>query len=120
MRRCQSLLTVSSCKCSANLLTKDSEHSISWCKLSLLSFNMALYAQHGHAKSDKITNALDAGILKGVIFSPRNELPENLQECITELHAGHEADLLIDPKFYVAALPRPREMKLRINEKICF
>ena len=73
---------------------------------------MALYAQHGHAKSDKITNALDAGILKGVIFSPRNELPENLQECITELHAGHEADLLIDPQFYVAALPRPREMKL--------
>ncbi len=73
---------------------------------------MALYAQHGHAKSEKIVTALDANILKGVVFSPRNELPENLIECITNLHSNHDADLLIDPQFYIAALPRPKEMKL--------
>jgi len=70
---------------------------------------MALYAQHGHGKSDKITSALASGDLQGVIFGPRSETPDNLRTCIEELRVEYDLDILIDPQFYITTLKPPHE-----------
>jgi hypothetical protein len=70
---------------------------------------MALYAQHGHGKSDKITDALANGDLQGVIFGARNEKSANLASCIGDLRAEYDLDILLDPQFYVTTLNPPNE-----------
>lgn len=69
---------------------------------------MALYAQHGHGKSDKITQALDDGALDGVIFGSRNESLEKLNTCIGDLRE-YECEILVDPQFYVSTLVPPKD-----------
>lgn len=63
---------------------------------------MALYAQHGHGKSAKITTALDDGDINGVIFAPRNEKRTNLSACVQQLSDAYDCELLVDPQLYVA------------------
>ncbi len=71
---------------------------------------MSIYAQHGHAKSNRITSALDANYLKGVIFGAKNESPDKLEECIAEMRASYpDTELILDPQFYVSALDRPKD-----------
>ncbi|MBN2292553.1 MAG: hypothetical protein JXM70_09020 [Pirellulales bacterium] len=65
---------------------------------------MAIYVQHGHGKSDKITNALDDKSASGVIFAARNEKVDKLDRYITTLRENYECDLLFDPQFYVSTL----------------
>lgn len=74
---------------------------------------MALYIQHGHGKSDKITAALDDGTIGGVIFGARNEKPENLQAYLAEIREGYDdCELLLDPQFYVSTLNPPNDRYL--------
>lgn len=71
---------------------------------------MALYAQHGHGKSDKIDQALAEDDLQGVIFGARNEKPEKLRAYITKLQRDHaDRTLLLDPQFYVSTMIPPND-----------
>ena len=70
---------------------------------------MALYAQHGHGKAEKITDALEAGIVQGVIFGARNEKPENLAAYLAGLSDQYGCELLLDPQFYVSTLVPPHD-----------
>jgi hypothetical protein len=72
---------------------------------------MALYAQHGHGKSDKLPEAIKNGSLDGVIFAARNEQPSALQSLLHELRS-HKVVLLVDPQFYVSAFIPPRDRYL--------
>ena len=65
---------------------------------------MAFYVQHGHGKSDKVTNALDDTSASGVIFAARNEKVDKLDLYIATLRESYECDLLFDPQFYVSTL----------------
>ncbi len=74
---------------------------------------MALYIQHGHGKSDKITAALDDGAIDGVIFGARNEKPDKLRVYIKELrNVSEDCVLLLDPQFYVSTLNPPNDRYL--------
>lgn len=74
---------------------------------------MALYIQHGHGKSDKITTALDDGTIGGVVFGARNEKPEKLEAYLDEIREGYDGcELLLDPQFYVSALTPPNDRYL--------
>ncbi|MCK4818322.1 hypothetical protein KA005_21305, partial [bacterium] len=62
---------------------------------------MKLYAQHGHAPSDKMHRALEEGFINGVILSPRYLAPDSSNQMIAELKELHDGtDVLIDPEFY--------------------
>jgi len=63
---------------------------------------MTILVQHGHGKSDKIDDALNAGTVQGVIFAPRNEKPDNLALCVQTLANAYDCELLIDPQYYVS------------------
>lgn len=71
---------------------------------------MALFAQHGSSKSDKIEKGLRAGIVRGVALSPRYEGPTKLQLFSNQLRFefGENATIIFDPQFYAAALPNAR------------
>lgn len=74
---------------------------------------MKLYAQHGYAKADKIDQAFESGLLDGVIFSPNNEHPESLKECIERFSKFRTSpDLLIDPQLYVSLIANAKEGNL--------
>lgn len=63
---------------------------------------MAIYAQHGHGKSDKIEVALRQGTISGVILSPKDESPANVASYVDELRRefGTRVSVLFDPQFY--------------------
>ena len=74
---------------------------------------MALYIQHGHGKSDKITTALDDGSIGGVVFGARNEKPDNLRAYVSEIQESYDGcELLLDPQFYVSTLNPPNDRYL--------
>lgn len=64
---------------------------------------MAFYIQHGHAKSDKLDEALESDIATGVIFGARNEKRANIEKCVESVQEHGEA-VLFDPQFHVSAL----------------
>lgn len=71
---------------------------------------MALYAQHGYGKSNKIERGIDAGHLGGVILSPRDEKPENMVDYIHQLRTSYKnLQILFDPQFYVSAIIPSKE-----------
>ena len=71
---------------------------------------MSLFAQHGWKKSEKIETGLRAGIIEGVVLSPRYERPATLQLFTKQLRLefGENMTVIFDPQFYVAALPEAR------------
>ena len=69
---------------------------------------MALYLQHGHGKSDKISTAFQEGVASGVILSARNESRKNMSTCIQELQE-YGCEILVDPQFYVSTLVPPKD-----------
>ncbi|MFH1010972.1 MAG: hypothetical protein V1784_07040 [bacterium] len=74
---------------------------------------MAIYAQHGYGKSDKVDRGLQSGSLGGVILSPREETPENLQRYISDVRSRfHGMQILVDPQFYSTTMTPVRERHL--------
>lgn len=74
---------------------------------------MALFAQCGHGKSDKLPEAVKNGSLDGVVFAARNEQPDNLRGAIAELRAlSKGTTVLVDPQFYVSTFVPPRDRYL--------
>lgn len=66
---------------------------------------MTLYIQHGHGKSDKITNAIDDGSANGLIIAARNEKVEKLDACLSDMTSSYDnLDILFDPQFFISAL----------------
>jgi len=64
---------------------------------------MKLYSQQGHSDGDKSRNGLEEGTIQGVVFSPRDLLPDSLRSRADELsRLSPSADLLLDPQFYVS------------------
>jgi hypothetical protein len=73
-----------------------------------------LVAQAGYGRGDKVGAALEAGLVGGVILSPKDERRARLEACVTELRAAHhEAMIMIDPQFYVTTVNAPRDGKLQ-------
>ncbi|MGB8259662.1 MAG: hypothetical protein WCE75_04900 [Terracidiphilus sp.] len=64
---------------------------------------MALFAQHGHGKSDKIDVALDGGFIDGVVFGARSEKRENIESCV-EVVREKNGQILFDPQFHVSTI----------------
>lgn len=74
---------------------------------------MAIYIQHGHGKSDKITTALHDGTIGGVVFGARNEKPGNLPAYLCQIRETQEdCELVLDPQFYVSTLNPPNDRYL--------
>lgn len=66
---------------------------------------MYIFGQHGYGKTDKIEKGLETGDLGGVIFSPKNEKPDNLTSYIRQIAEQFEdlnPTLMVDPQFYLA------------------
>lgn len=59
-----------------------------------------LYAQHGPAKGQKITNALEENRIYGVIFSPREEHIHSLFKYIDNTDKLDKSNCFYDPQFY--------------------
>ena len=71
---------------------------------------MSVYAQHGSRKSDKIQRAIEASLIHGVVFSPKDESPANLEALIRGLaNDHHDIEYLIDPQFYISTVDSARE-----------
>ncbi len=64
---------------------------------------MAFYIQHGHAKSDRLDEALESDIATGVIFGARNEKIANIERCVACVRERN-GEVLFDPQFHVSAL----------------
>lgn len=73
---------------------------------------MSLYLQHGHGKSTRITDAYNDGSATGVIFSPRNEKIEKLNDYIAELRSLGSFDLMLDPQFHISTVSPPKDRYL--------
>jgi hypothetical protein len=74
---------------------------------------MSILAQHGHAKSNKIEEALRNGTIGGIIYGPRNEKPDSLIRCIENIAVEFPQALrLIDPQFYACTVAGGRTGKL--------
>lgn len=75
---------------------------------------MAILAQHGHGKGDKVDIGLSSGVIDGVVLSPRHEEPDRLSEYVVVLRdsRGDNCVILVDPQFYLSALGAVNEGKL--------
>jgi len=62
-----------------------------------------LYAQIGHQLGDKVTRAMDEGLLDGAIFSPKDLQPVTIRERVAAMTKDYpQADVLLDPQFYAS------------------
>lgn len=73
---------------------------------------MSLYLQHGHGKSTRIADAHNDGSATGVIFSPRNEKIDNLNNYISELRTLGSLDVMLDPQFHISTVSPPKDRYL--------
>lgn len=66
---------------------------------------MALFAQHGYGKSNKIESGFSSNLLSGVILSPKDETPQNMASYISHLRKTYPSkQVFLDPQFYVSTL----------------
>jgi hypothetical protein len=74
---------------------------------------VSLFLQHGYGKGDKLDRALEKGLVKGVILSPRDEDPERLKETIATIRGySRGVKILFDPQCYAFTLSPVRDGKL--------
>ncbi len=79
---------------------------------------MKLYAQHGHAASDKINIAIKQNLIDGVILSPRYLTPESAKQFATELkQLNKDIDIILDPELYAAIYMGTPNAQLRYLEE---
>lgn len=72
-----------------------------------------LLAQAGYGRGEKVHHGLNDGLINGVIFSPKDERRERLEECVSDLGANrNNALVLFDPQFYAATLSVTRDGRL--------
>ena len=79
---------------------------------------MKLYAQHGHAPSDKIHRAVEDRFIDGVILSPRYLTPDSASQLVEELrNLDPEVAVLIDPEYYATRYVETPNAQLRYLEE---
>jgi len=79
---------------------------------------MKLYAQHGHAASDKMHSGIQEGYINGIILSPRCLTPESANLLVGELRRlNPRIDVLIDPEFYATRYVGAPNAQLRHLEE---
>ena len=79
---------------------------------------MKLYAQHGHAPSDKIHRAVEENFVDGLILSPRYLTPILTKQLVEELRRfENEIDVLVDPEFYATRYVGTPNAQLRYLEE---
>lgn len=71
---------------------------------------MSVLAQCGYGRADKIEQGLTAGVIDGVIMSPRDENKDRLEAAILQWGKDYpNANLLFDPQFYATTLSAPKD-----------
>ncbi|MDP8239659.1 MAG: hypothetical protein P9X24_11270 [Candidatus Hatepunaea meridiana] len=71
---------------------------------------MSILAQCGYGRGQKIEKGIDAGLIDGVIMSPRDERRQRLESDIqTWREAYPDAMILFDPQFYASKFTNPRD-----------
>lgn len=78
---------------------------------------MTILAQHGWGKTTKIETGLNNGSLGGVIMSPCNETPANLETFLSNLPSTSER--LVDPQLYIGTLSDRRNNQFRNYPHSC-
>lgn len=74
---------------------------------------MAIYAQHGYGKSDKISRGIENGNIKGIVLSPKDENPIKMQEFINQIMSKYrDVEIIFDPQFYVSTISPVKEGNL--------
>lgn len=74
---------------------------------------MKLYAQHGWGKGEKINRGLADRIIGGVVLSPHDESPSDMEAYVTQLaRTRTRPDLLFDPQLHVSLIRDAAEGKL--------
>ena len=78
---------------------------------------MAVLAQNGYGRGDKIEQGFDNNLIEGVILSPRDERKERLEESIQQWRQQYQnKTILFDPQFYAATLRTPKDGHLNEYE----
>jgi len=71
---------------------------------------MAVLAQNGYGRSDKIEQGFNNNLIEGVILSPRDERRARLEEGIQQWRQQYgDKTILFDPQFYAATLRTPKD-----------
>lgn len=74
---------------------------------------MKLFAQHGAAEGEKISEGFTRGLLDGVIYSPRDVSLASLMEKLAAVEtAAPTAERLFDPQYYAIFLNGTQEARL--------
>jgi hypothetical protein len=70
---------------------------------------MAILAQHGYGKGDKLDLGLAAGSIGGVIFSPKDEVVGSLEQMVRQYRAqyGARVQIAIDPQIHAFQVAVP-------------
>jgi hypothetical protein len=71
---------------------------------------MAIWAQSGYGRGDKIDRGFAAGVINGVILSPRDESPGRLEGAARHWKTNYpDVDITFDPQFYAATMNNPSD-----------
>lgn len=71
---------------------------------------MSVLAQCGYGRANKIELGLDAGLIQGIIMSPRDERPQRLESAVQQIANDYpDAVILFDPQFYASTLNGARD-----------
>ena len=74
---------------------------------------MAIYAQQGYGKSDKISRGIEDGNISGIVLSPKDENPTKMQEYINYIMGKYkDVEIIFDPQFYVSTISPAKEGNL--------
>src|SRR5688572_12849076 len=74
---------------------------------------MALLAQHGYGKGEKLQQALEAKLLVGAILSPRDEMAAGMPAVVRGIRESQpNALVLFDPQFYASTIDPVEDGKL--------
>lgn len=74
---------------------------------------MTILAQHGWGRGSKIEEGISMGSIGGVIMSPRDELPANLETFLSSLSSVNPStERLVDPQLYAGTVHPERHGKL--------
>jgi hypothetical protein len=66
---------------------------------------MKILSQHGYGEGNKTSTGLEEGYIDGVVFRPRDILPEKLNEKCEEIRQKFKhASVLFDPQLYAGVL----------------
>lgn len=78
---------------------------------------MAVLAQNGYGRGDKIEKGFANGLIEGVILSPRDERRARLEESVQNWQQQYQNKTIVfDPQFYAATLRAPKDGHLNEYE----